>query len=85
MKKKSKSNVDDGFMKACAGKVQHHNQLSAQYFLDTLHTKSYADIYKCSYCGFYHIGTSKEKPLVKIKIVKNDDEQHKRKHKRFKY
>lgn len=75
----------DKFIKGCAGKVQHKTYLSAEYAKGENRNASLSTIYKCKYCGFFHVGTSKkEKRKLKIK-PKGDGEEHKRKHRRFKY
>ena len=74
------------FTKGCAGKVQHKNRLSAEYFLHSNHSSTNSDIYECDICGFLHIGTSENKNKIRIKTKRQpDNEHHKRKHKRFKY
>lgn len=78
----------DSFMKGCAGKTQHKTKLSANYFLQNEHSDGASEVYKCKICGRFHIGKSKkntrESKTVKPKKRVNE-EQHKRKHKRFKY
>lgn len=74
------------FLKGCAGKVQHKNRLSAEYFLENKHSVTNSEIYTCDVCGFFHIGTIDNKNKTEIKNKnKPDNDQHKRKHKRFKY
>jgi hypothetical protein len=95
--KRNVKKITGNFIKGCAGKIQHKTYLSAEFYLDSLHSNSDADIYECSECGFFHIGTqSKNKKRTGSKNKKklliegngnkgNNKEQHKRKHKRFKY
>lgn len=74
------------FLKSCAGKLKHKTWFVANYFLQNEHCDPLAKIYKCK-CGYYHIGGHRGttgKKIVKHKNRENDQE-HKRKHKRFKY
>lgn len=73
------------YLHGCAGKVKHKSRLSAEYFINNRHSKEDAEIYQCEECGSFHIGSSRNSKS-KIKIKKSfDNEQHKNKHKRFKY
>jgi hypothetical protein len=76
---------DNKFMKGCAGKIKHTNWLAANYFLENEHADPAALIYKCK-CGSFHIGSrlNSGKKIIKHKKRENE-QQHKRKHKRFKY
>ncbi len=77
---------NSNFLKGCAGKQKHKNWLAADYFLKNEHADPGAEVYKCK-CGFFHIGSRKLKngnKIVKYKKRENE-QQHKRKHKRFKY
>lgn len=77
----------EDFMKGCAGKMQHKTRLSANYFLHNEHSDATAKVYKCKICSKFHIGGDnkiREKKTIKPKKRVNE-EQHKRKHKRFKY
>lgn len=47
--------------KKCDGKLAHKSLLSVQYHLDTKSRNANDEWYKCTTCGFYHIGTSGEK------------------------
>jgi hypothetical protein len=74
------------FMKGCAGKIKHKTWLAANYFLENEHSDPAAIIYECK-CGSFHIGSRKlnsGKKIIKHK-KKGNEQQHKRKHKRFKY
>lgn len=84
--KSKKVKYETEFLKGCAGKVQHKNKLSAEYFLENKHSVSNSEIYTCDVCGFFHIGTIDNKSKIEIKNKnKPDNDQHKKKHKRFKY
>ena len=74
------------FMRGCAGKIKHTTWLSASYFLENEHSDPGARIYKCK-CGGFHIGSRKANDGKKVIInkKKGNDQEHKRKHKRFKY
>lgn len=58
-------------MNGCAGKVQHKTYLSAEFYLENINSEKAADIYKCSSCSFYHIGTKKAKKSKKGKVRKS--------------
>lgn len=82
--KKTKPTIKLKYLHGCAGKVKHKSRLSAEYFINNRNSKEDAEIYKCE-CGGFHIGSSRDsKSKVKIKKL-FDNEQHKNKHKRFKY
>lgn len=90
--KDDKLSISNSFIKGCAGKTQHKSRLSAEYYLENLHSKTDAGIYECVECGFFHIGTpnnlnnnSQKKYIRKLNTGKNNDQEHRRKHKRFKY
>lgn len=75
------------FMKGCAGKMQHKTRLSANYFLEHEHSDGLSAVYKCKICGKFHIGTINTitgKKTTKPK-KRNNEEQHKNKHRKFKY
>ena len=75
------------FLKGCAGKLKHKTWFAADYFLKNEHADPAAQIYKCQ-CGFFHIGSRKNKKgkkIIKHKKRESNEQQHKRKHKRFKY
>lgn len=75
------------FLNGCAGKLKHKTWFAADYFLKNEHIDPLAQIYKCR-CGFFHIGgrkNNKGEKIIKHKKREVNDQQHKRKHKRFKY
>jgi hypothetical protein len=79
-------NKMDLFLRGCAGKTQHKTYLSADYFLENLHSNTDSEIYKCKACKFFHIGRSKQaKKGIKRTIKIKGNDEHKHKHKRFKY
>lgn len=49
--------------KSCLGKVQHKSFLAAEYILDRMNGKNshLLEIYKCSFCEYYHIGHNNPK------------------------
>jgi uncharacterized Zn finger protein len=77
------------FLHGCAGKTRHKSYLAAEYFLDNIHTDTGSEIYKCKNCNTFHIGTKpKFKNKTKTNISrkeKDEHQQHKLKHKKFKY
>ena len=79
----------DSFLSGCAGKTKHKSYLAAKYFLDNVHTESGSQIYKCPNCKKFHIGkNSKLKNKTRTNTSKKDTDehqQHKNKHRRFKY
>lgn len=79
----------NSFLHGCAGKTKHKSYIAAKYFLDNVHTDTGSEIYKCKNCKQFHIGTI---PKVKNKAKTNstkknkgEHQQHKKKHKKFKY
>lgn len=60
-------------MNSCAGKVQHKEYLSAEFYLQNINSEIGANIYKCDCCGFFHIGTKKSKKQNKNrgKVIKS--------------
>lgn len=57
--------------KACLGKIKHKYLTSAQYVFDRMDEKNLS-IYKCEFCGFYHIG----KDPYFYDNLKNNDENN---------
>jgi hypothetical protein len=49
--------------KSCMGKVPHKSMLAAEYIFDRMSGKNshLLEIYKCSFCEYYHIGHNKLK------------------------
>lgn len=62
---------NDQYISGCAGKVQHKTRLSAEYYLENINSEKAADIYECTICGFFHIGTRKAKKSKKGKVNKS--------------
>lgn len=83
-KRKVRILITENFLKGCAGKVQHKEWLAAQYALEN-NSSPNAEIYTCRTCGYYHIGTRATEKKIIRRYKQPDNEQHKRKHKRFKY
>lgn len=77
------------FLSGCAGKTKYKSYLAVKYFLDNVHKKGASEIYKCKNCKKFHIGSnSKTKNKARTNTSKKDTkehQQHKSKHKRFKY
>lgn len=71
------------FIKGCAGKVKHKTSLGAEYALSENRQNKNAEVYKCTECGFFHIGTQakKKSKILKIDIRQKDDNGHNRKYK----
>lgn len=79
---------DNSFMRQCAGKVKHKNLISAEYALNNSTQYQNATIYKCRYCGEFHIGTridKKSKTVTKKSKGKNEYKRELRKVKKFRY
>lgn len=57
-----------GIYTNCDGKVQHKTELAAQYYLDNINSSENAEIYKCKTCGFFHIGTFKNKKTKQKRV-----------------
>jgi len=74
------------FLNGCAGKTKHKTYLSAEYFLDNRHTSTGAVIYKCGQCHNYHIGGGEEiNNVAKRHLASEKENEHKNKHRKFKY
>lgn len=55
------------YLNGCAGKVQHKSYLSAEYYLNNINSEKEAEIYECTECGFFHLGTPKQNKSTKSK------------------
>ncbi len=70
-------NKETVFLKGCAGKVQHKTQLSAEFYLHNINSEKHAEIYNCTQCGFFHIGTidkNKTKKPIRNNILNWENE-----------
>lgn len=67
-------NISKRLKNECLGKTAHKTMSSAQYALDNMERNHGHDleIYKCTFCKFYHIGHAKgTKPKPFIPQQKN--------------
>ena len=73
------------FLHGCAGKVKHKSFLGAEYALMDNPNNTNAEIYECTECKYWHIGTLANKKRKNPKTVSRTKEnnEHKKKHKSF--
>jgi len=53
--------ITDREKKKCLGKIQHKTETTAEFALTKLKLTENARMYKCEYCGYYHIGRVSKK------------------------
>jgi hypothetical protein len=54
----SKKKVTNKMKKSCLGKVSHKHRSGAEYVLEQMPPVKGLKIYKCEFCGLYHIGNT---------------------------
>lgn len=52
---KKREKVTKKEKRACLGKKQHKHKTGAEFVLEQMNDSN-LNIYRCRYCGFYHIG-----------------------------
>lgn len=54
--------------RACLGKDKHKSELAADYVANNFKGRNNptVEVYKCAFCGFWHIGHNKKHELAKF-------------------